>query len=294
MKSILGWICLCFAGSILASAGHGQQVATVLRTEARLVQVSATIFDSHSHYVDGLKSDDFLITENGEPQKVKYFESNEDSLSCAILLDTTGSMEKALPRLKNAVLQLIEQLGPNDSIAIYSFAEQLVIQQDFTKDKAAAKRAVLRLRAGGQTALYDAISESSQEVGRAPGKKAILVFTDGDDNASVLTARAAVSRARRNGFPLFTIAEGEATQSESLRKVLADLSKSSGGETYQVKDPRDMEEVFHRISSELQHMYLLSYRPSIDAADGRWRKIGVAIKGSNTYRVRAKEGYFPN
>jgi Ca-activated chloride channel family protein len=292
MKNIPSRICLLLMVPILVPHAVAQQSA--LRVEARLVEVSATIFDSNNRYIDGLTQDDFRVTENGQPQKLKYFESNTDSLSCAILLDTTGSMEKALPRLKNSILRLIDQLGPNDSVAIYSFAEQLVPQQEFTKDKAAAKRSVLRLRAGGNTALYDALSETSQEVNRQPGKKAIVVFTDGDDNASVLTAQAAVNRARKNGFPLFTIVEGEATQSPQLKKILSDLSKSSGGEAYEVKEPKDMEEVFLRISSELRHIYLLSYRPTPEPVDGKWRKVEVSINGSKVYRIRAKEGYFPN
>jgi uncharacterized protein YegL len=80
-------------------------------------------------------------------------------LSCAILLDTNGSMGRALPHLKNAFSRIIEHLGPDDTVAIYSFAEQLVLHQDFTKDKAAAKRSVLQLQVGGDTAFFDALSE---------------------------------------------------------------------------------------------------------------------------------------
>jgi hypothetical protein len=90
-------------------------------------------------------------------------------------------------------------------------------------------------------------------------KKTIVVFTDGDDNASVLTVQSAVNRAKKDGVPLFSIAEGEAAQSPKLKKMLTDLSKSTGGETYEVKELKDTEEVFQRISNELRHMYLLSY-----------------------------------
>jgi hypothetical protein len=85
---------------------------------------------------------------------VRYFESNAESVTCAILLDTTGSMQNALPRLKNSVLRLIDELGPDDSIVIYSFAAGVVQQQEFTKDKAAAKRAVLRLLAAPKRATF--------------------------------------------------------------------------------------------------------------------------------------------
>jgi VWFA-related protein len=285
---------LLFVTTNVPGRSGAPQSTPVIHVKARLVEVSATIFDNRGHFVDGLNSNDFEILENGQPEAIKYFESNAETLSCAILLDTTGSMSIALPRLENSVLQLIEQLGSGDSVAVYSFANQLVLRQEFTKDKTAAKRAVVGLRAEGSTALFDAVAETVQEVSQQPGKKAIVVFTDGDDNASVLTAQAAVNRALKNGVPLFTIAEGEATKSPKLKKLLADLSKSSGGETYEVKNLKDIDEVFHRISNELRHIYLLSYQPPHEPADGKWRKIDVRVNNSKDYRVRAKEGYYPN
>src|ERR1700692_4207139 len=76
-----------------------QSVAT-FRAESRLVEVATTVLDHRGHFVDGLDSKDFQILDNGQPQTIKYFANNNEALSCAIVLDTTGSMEKALPRLK--------------------------------------------------------------------------------------------------------------------------------------------------------------------------------------------------
>ncbi len=294
MNKILPSVCLSLVALVPPPRATTQQAPTVLHVDARLVEVPATILDIRGHYVDGLKRDDFQIIENNQLQKIKYFESNAESLTCAILLDTTGSMESALPHVKNAVSRLVDQLGPGDSVAIYSFAEHLVLHQDFTKDRAAAKRSVLQLRAGGGTAFFDALSELSQEVSRQSGKKAIVVFTDGDDNASVLTAQSAVNRAKKDGILMFSIAEGEATKSPKLKKILTDLSKSTGGETYEVKELRGIEEVFYKISSELRHIYLLSYQPPSEPANGKWRNIQVIVGDSKQYRIRAKEGYFPN
>ena len=248
----------------------------------------------YKRQVDGLTQQAFHISENGEPQEIKYFESESKAFHCAILLDTTGSMTSALPHLKNSVVSFIDELGPEDSVAIYTFSEQLVIQQDFTKDKNAAKRAALGLRAGGRTALFNALSEAAQEMSGQNGKKALVVFTDGDDNASVLNSQQAVNRARLDGIPLFTIAEGEATRSADLKKILADLSTSTGGSTFAVKDAREMDTVFEKISGELRHMYLLSYKPPPRSVDKRWRKIDVAVESVKDGRIRSKEGYFPN
>jgi len=201
-------------------------------------------------------------------------------------------MGEALPRVKNAMVKLIDELGPEDSVAIYTFDERLVIRQDFTTDKNVAKRAALRTRAEGATALFDALSEAAQELSRRSGKKVLILFTDGDDNSSALNASAAVARAKKAGVPLYTIAEGEATHSHNLRKLLDELSERTGGAAYEVKKPGEMEQVFHEISEDVRHLYMISYRPPEGANDGKWRKIDVLVKGPKDYRVRAKEGYF--
>ncbi len=293
MTRTLASLVFSTAALLSASAACAQHASTTLRVTTRLVEIPATVQDSQGRYVDDLERTDFQIVENGQPQTIKYFAKGADPMSCAILLDTTGSMEKALPRLKNSVVRFIDELGPGDSIAVYSFAETLAQQQEFTTDKAAAKRSVLRLRAGGRTALYDALADVTGEIARQPGKKVVVVFSDGDDNASALTAQAAVNRAIKDGVPLFSIAEGEATESEHLKKLLTELSRNTGGETYEVRDIKDIEGIFFKISTVLQHLYLITYQPPLQPDDGKWRNVEVSVNDGNKYRVRAKEGYFP-
>jgi Ca-activated chloride channel homolog len=294
MKAIVSISCCCILSMVphVFSASR-QQSAGVIKVDARLVEVYATIYDHKGRYVDGLSLDSFQILEDGKPQKITNFEATTESLSCAILLDTTGSMAEALPRVKNSIVKLLDALSPQDSVAIYTFDQRLVVRQEFTTDKSAAKRAVLRTRAEGSTALFDALSEVAQDVSTRSGKKALVVFTDGDDNASALNASAAVARAKKAGVPLYAIAEGEATHSQKLKKLLDDLSEATGGAAYQVKNPDDIEPVFREISQGLQHLYMIAYQPPLGPA-GKWRKVSLMVKGLKDCRIRAKEGYFPN
>ena len=295
MKKFIALIWLCsWSMAAIAFAPERQQTPGVIRVEARSVEVYATIYDQKGRYVDGLVQDRFELFEDGKPQQITSFETNFEALSCAILLDTTGSMTDALPHVKNSVTKLIDDLAPQDSVAIYTFDERLAIRQEFTTDKNAAKRAMLRTRAQGRTALFDAIAETTLEVAKRPGKKALVVFTDGDDNASVLNAQAAVTRAKKVGIPLYAIAEGEAMHSKNLRELLTDLSQRTGGATYQANKAGDIEQVFAKISQDLQHLYMISYQPSAGPADGKWRKIDLAVKGIKDYRTRTKQGYFAN
>lgn len=288
---ITGFPSLLLALSMVLAA-HSQEPTATIKVQVRLVEVYASVHDQKGHFVDGLSRENFQVLEDGQPQQIAAFDSTSQSLSCAVLLDTTGSMNEALPRVKNSIVKLIDELGPEDSVAIYTFDERLVIRQDFTTDKDAAKRAALRTRAEGATALFDALSEASQELSQRSGKKVLILFTDGDDNSSALNASAAVARAKKAGVPLYTIAEGEAMRSKNLRKLLDDLSQRTGGAAYEVKKPGDIEPVFHEISEDLRHLYMISYRPPEDANDGKWRKIDLLVKGPKDYRVRAKEGYF--
>lgn len=290
MIKTLPWMSLVLAGASVACLG--QDSMSTIKVNVRLVEVYATVLDHKGKYVDGLKQDDFKVLEDGKPQRISTFESNTDALSCAILLDTTGSMREALPRVKNSVVKLIDELGPEDAIAIYTFDDHLTVRQDFTADKEAAKRAVLRTRAEGKTALFDALSEASEELAKRRGKKAFIFFTDGDDNSSSLTASGAIAHAKKVGIPLYAIAEGEATHSSELGKVLGELSESTGGVAYRVRKADDIEEIFHTIADNLRHLYLMSYKPG-EVADGRWRKIDILVSGNESYKLRAKQGYFP-
>src|SRR5690348_12490100 len=246
---------IALALGVLCSQILAQDSLGTIKVDVRLVEVYATVLDNHGGFVDGLKVDNFQILEDGHPQKISIFENDADSLSCAILLDTTGSMRDALPRVRNSVVKLIDELGERDSVAIFTFDQQLAVRQDFTTDKDAAKRAVLRTRAQGSTALFDAISEASEELAKRRGKKALIVFTDGADNSSLLTADGAIAQARKVGIPLYAIAEGEATHSSELGKVLNELSENTGGVAYRVKKADEIEEIFQTIASNLRHLY---------------------------------------
>jgi VWFA-related protein len=282
----------CYCLIFLSALAAAQNVPT-FRGSTELVQVYATVVDHHNHYVDGLKREAFQVLENGQPQPLMSFEDPSDGVSVALILDTTGSMQKTLPFVRNSASRFIDQLGTKDSIAIFTFAERLERKQEFTDDRAAAKRAVLRTRAGGNTALFDALAETAREIADRPGKKAMVVFTDGNDNSSALTATSATARLRKVGIPLFAIAEGEAIESKALLKVLETISRDTGGVAHVAKKMADVDKVFEAISVDVQHTYLMTYKPP-SSTDKLWRAITVSVPDAPDAHVRARQGYFPD
>jgi VWFA-related protein len=202
-------------------------------------------------------------------------------------------MQQELPRVKNAVARFIDDLRDSDSVAIYSFTTSLELLQDFTKDKSLAKRAVMRTRAEGGTALFDAISQITHILEQRGGKRAAVVFTDGDDNSSVLRARAAIDRAKKAGVPIYMVAQGEALASKNLLKGMKEIAAGTGASMYEAHKPNDVAGIFRDIVGDLQHSYLLAYRPP-QGDRVKWRSIQLAVRDQKGCKVRAREGYFPD
>src|SRR5215469_3065728 len=271
------------AAGILTLAAWGQ--SNIFRSESRLVEVYATVFDSKNHPVDGIEKEHFQVFEDGARQEIRSFESASEELSCAILLDVTSSMRDALSGVKNAVSDLVDEMRPGDTTAIYGFSTTLQTMQEFTTDKSALKRAVSRARAQGETALFDAIAQTAREIESRPGKKAIVLFTDGADNASQLMAHDATRRVYQAGVPIFAVAEGSALSDSSLLKQLKELAEKTGGICYRARNSHEVANVFGDIQAELKHVYLISYRPP-QSSEAKWRSIKIAVDGMKDYRIR--------
>jgi VWFA-related protein len=255
------------------------------------VEVYATVTDNRGRYVDNLSAGQFAIQEEGHSKQVLAFENHTAAVSVALVFDTTGSMVSALPPLKNAAMQLVEHLRATDSVAVYSFNDSVTELQSFTSDKAAAKRAILKTHAAGTTALYDALVRVNHDLSARTGKKVIVVFTDGNDNASMLTPDIAIERAKARGIPIYTIAEGEALIHPQLIAELTRMSESTGGVPFLIRKLSDIGVVFEKVSQDLAHGYLVVFQP--EPGDNHvWRKIQVVLSGPKGLQVRSREGFY--
>ena len=276
-----------------AALAQLDEPVALFKSEVRLVEVYATVYDRRGRYVQGLTREHFQVRDEGEERKIEAFETDTSFLSCALLMDTSGSMREALPVVKRAVLKLIDELRGGDSMAVYGMSSALRTLQGFTTDKGAAKQAVLRTWPAGRTALFDAISFVARALSERAGKKVLVVFTDGQDNASVLNPTAAMNRAKKAGIPVYTVAHGEALENKHLVRRLKDLSQMTGATAYTMRSSKKATKIFQDISRDVQHMYMLAYRAP-QPTQRRWRNIEVSVKGLKKGRIRAKRGYFPS
>jgi Ca-activated chloride channel family protein len=257
-----------------------------------LVEIYATVFDHSGHSVQGLTRDQFEIRDDGVVQPVRVFEASDKSLSCALLLDTTGSMREAMPALRNASREFIDALRPDDFVGIYGFSDHLEVLSEMGTDRAASRRAITRIRAEGRTALFDSISQLALALQNRPGKKVIVVFTDGGDNASILNCQSATEHARKAGIPMFAIAEGDALRDGAAETLLRQLAEFTGGHSYKANHDKDIDAIFASIAGDLQNGYLLAFRPLAEEKKASWHELHVAVKDArHGFRIRARTGY---
>lgn len=257
---------------------------------ARIVEIHATVLDKRERHVRGLQLADFTIRDGARTHPPENLEADASPFSLALLLDTTGSMQEAMPTLKQAAAALVEKLRPEDHVALYAFSDRFDEVTSFSQDHRSVLLAIRRLRADGKTALFDALARAGQKLGVRSGKKALVVFTDGIDNSSVLTMNSAIERARREAVPVYAVAQGQALRDGKLMDALETISGSSGGEAFRVKKLDQMAEVFGQVSGDLLASYLLSFTPA--PGSGEWRPLKVEIRDQPGYQVRHRAGYF--
>jgi len=292
MSTLLRIAALPFFAVIMLMVAAAQ--TATFRDEVKLVQIYATVFDHRGHAVDGLNRDQFEVRDDGSLQRIRVFEPTDKALSCALLLDTTGSMTDAIPLLRNAARLFVEALRPGDAIAIYSFTDHLEELYEMTTDKTISRRSLARMRAAGRTALFDSISQLALLMESVPGKKAMIVLTDGGDNASVFTRQLAAKRARKAGVPVFAVAEGDALHDDAAARLLNELSEGTGGHMYKANRSKDIEHIFIAIAADLQNGYLLAFQAPLEQRGSAWHELDVRVKNtSKPLKVRARTGYSP-
>jgi VWFA-related protein len=157
----------------------------VVRINATLVTIPVSVLDRDGRFISGLRKDDFRIFEDGSEQQVAYFATTEEPFTVALVLDTSGSTRFKLEDIQDAAIAFLDQLRPEDKVVVISFDESVRVLSEATNDRGMLRNAIRRTRAGGGTRLYDAVDLAiQQQLARARGRKAIVLFTDGVDTAS--------------------------------------------------------------------------------------------------------------
>jgi Ca-activated chloride channel family protein len=267
-----------------ASAAYGQFTSGV-----NLIEVYATVTDQQGEPIVGLTAADFQIAEDGARQTISAFAAGEFPLALAIGLDRSFSMggkDNRLGVAKSAARTLVGALRPGDQVMIVAIGGDTIIAAPLSADRPAALSAIDSLDAWGTTPLYDATLGALDAIQPAPGRRALVLLSDGSDRYSDTKAADLVGDARKHDVLVYPVAVGL-----SRPPVFAELAAATGGRSFFVHDPPALMATMRQIATELRFQYLLGYVPSRErAAQPAWHGIDVTVTRPGA-RVRARDGY---
>lgn len=275
----------------------------------RRVRLPITVTDKKGQFVPGLSKNDFLVLEDKLPQQIETFSEDlgqTSPLYVAVLMDTSPSTAGKLKFEQESAMNFIQTVvrPRKDRVLFATFDHEIALKQDFTDKLDLLDRAVFGVKKlGSQTALYDAVWQFCDEKLRsAPGRRVIVVITDGEDTYSRADLRDAIDIAQRTETTVYTISTkaGLAGTVPGVRigevKDRADtdlvkLAEETGGQAFFTGDLLALERSFNKINKELRAQYLVTYKPTNDRYDGSFRRIDVKLNGKGGLKVRTKHGY---
>jgi von Willebrand factor type A domain. len=199
--------------------------------DARVVSLSPIVTDSGGRYVQGLSREDFSVFVDGQPQEIETFESVNSALSVVLVLDQSSSMALKLRNARAAALEFLAALKPGDRAAVLTFASNVVGFTPFSTDRTAARKALEAARVSGETALYDAAAVALRKLRETSGRRAVVLFTDGEDNRSRTSIDQVVDLARATEASVFSVAQGSA-EVRALLRGLDRLARETGGRAW--------------------------------------------------------------
>ncbi len=274
------------------------QLVMTARTE--LVAVPVTVTDSRGRHVTGLSQGDFHVFEDGRPQPIVVFSREDVPLTLGVVADSSQSMRSKTPALLAAVGAIARSARPDDEMFAVTFNDRVEFAlprgQRFTHDATQLESALAAVRADGETALYDGVTEGLRHLQRGQsGRHALVIVSDGGDNASRETYARVLALARQSDVVIYAIglmgtSPGQEEENEGL---LRRLCGDTGGVAYFPRTPGEILATSAQVARDLREQYTLGFTPS-ERTDGRtFRKIKVTVTvpGRERFHVRTRAGY---
>ena len=299
----------------------------VFRTKVDLVVLTFTVTDSKGRYVNGLKPGDFRILEDGIVEKISTFadgnkpavQVNDDGTvrpligsagdskpgidprsdafvgtNVFVLFDTSNFMYRGFVYAEDAIADFVRGLDRADSVAMYSFSRNLSRAAQLSRDRGEAIVGLRKVVAGDDTALYNALLLTLRDAAKVPGRKVVIVFSNGPDNASMVAPDDVRAVAEDEGIPIYVISTNEVNKDPISSSVFRRITTRTGGKAYWAKTWQKQVEAFESIREDLGNSYTVTYYPANNPNEG-FRKISVEIVSDvgRKYRVRSRPGYRP-
>ncbi len=318
------------AGAVVSALGTGAwlfaQDRPVFRVKVDMVVLSFQVTDNKGKYVNGLKHKDFRILEDGIPQKVATFAegnrppvqiledgttqpilaSNEEGkggelrsdafvgTNVFVLFDTSNYMYRGFVYASDAIADFVRGLDRADSVAVYTYSRNLSRAANLSKDRGEAIFGLRKAVAGDDSALYNALLLTLRDAAKVPGRKVVIVFSNGPDNASMVSPDDVRAVAEDEGIPIYVISTSEVNKDQISSGVFRRITSRTGGKAYFAKTWQKQVEAFENIREDLGNSYTVTYYPQPNPNEG-FRKIAVEVMSDigKKFRVQARPGYRP-
>ena len=319
---------------LVAASGAGlwlfaQEVVPVFKSKVDLVVLSFTVTDNKGKYVNGLKPSDFKVMEDGILQKLATFSEGDkpamqilengqmrpllpnapeaqqmnasgaggDALvgtNVFVLFDTSNFMYKGFVYAEDAIADFVRGLDKADSVAVYTFSRNLSRATSLTPDRNSAIGGLRTAVAGDDTALYNGLLLTLRDAAKVPGRKVVIVFSNGPDNASMVAPDDVRAVAEDEGIPIYVISTNDVNKDPISSSVFRRITQRTGGKAYWAKTWQKQVEAFEAIREDLGNSYTVTYYPAPNPNEG-FRKIDIQITSDTgkRYRVRSRPGYRP-
>jgi Ca-activated chloride channel family protein len=299
------------------------------KVKVDMVVLSFQITDSKGHYVNGLKPKDFKILEDGIPQKLNTFSEGDQppmvvaadgtlkpavvtdaatvesaspearvetllGTSVFVLFDTSNYMYRGFVYASDAIADFIRGLDRSDSVAVYTYSRNLSRAAPLSKERDTAIGGLRKAVAGDDSALYNALLLTLRDAAKVAGRKMVIVFSNGPDNASMVAPDDVRAVAEDEGIPIYVISTNDVSKDAISSNVFKRISTRTGGKTYFARTWQKQVEAFEAIREDLGNSYTVTYYPQTNPNEG-FRKISVEIVTDvgKKFRVQSRPGYRP-
>jgi Ca-activated chloride channel homolog len=306
---------LTFAGAVAILAPlfiSGQQSKpespdagdAIFSSDTRLVPLNVTVTDKSGRLVTNLPQSAFQVYEDGVLQQIKLFRREDVPVSLGLIIDNSGSMREKRQGVESAALALVKDSNPQDEVIVVNFNDEVYLDtcqngtaNCFTSDIKVMEHALTKIDSRGGTAMRDAINLSASELkGKAKrDKKVILVVTDGNDNASVISLDALTRLAQQDDILIYAIGlltDEDRREAKKAQRALQLLTESTGGTVFYPKDVSEVDRIAHQVARDIRNQYTIAYTPSNAALDGKYRQIKVTVKAPGNPVARTRSGYY--
>lgn len=280
--------------------GRNQNGVFTLTRNVDEVVLNVTVLDQEGHLVNDLKKEDMKIWEDNVPQTIASFQHQDIPVSIGILVDNSGSMRDKRAAVNTAALDMVKASNPEDETFIVNFSDEAFIDQEFTADLVKLREGLSHIDSKGGTALYDAVVASADQLSKYAKrpKQALLIITDGEDNASTFNLEQTIRRIQAMQGPVvysigLLFGDDSGRESKRARRALKLLSDETGGLAFFPKSLAEVDEIATEVAHDIRNQYTVGYHSTKSPDVPGFRSIRVEARGAHgKLTVRTRSGYY--